>query len=101
MRWVKDGPDIPVEIVQAAEDGRVVFFCGAGVSQQAGLPSFRGLVDAVYTRLHRQRKSYPVEERAFNDQNYDQVFASLETAIKEPGLIRQLAADSLALAPSA
>lgn len=101
MRWVKDGPDIPVEIVQAVEDGRVVFFCGAGVSQQAGLPSFRGLVEKVYARLHRRRESFPAEQRACREQNYDQVFSSLEAAIKEPGLIRQLVEESLALAPDA
>jgi NAD-dependent SIR2 family protein deacetylase len=101
MRWVKDGPDIPVEIVQAVEDGRVVFFCGAGVSQQSGLPSFKGLVEAVYKKLHRRRESFPAEEKAFRDQNYDQAFASLEAAIKEPGLIRRLVAESLAPAADA
>lgn len=101
MRWVKDGPDIPVEIVHAVEDGRVVFFCGAGVSQQSDLPSFRGLVEAVYEKLHRRRESFPAEERAFSEQNYDQVFTSLEAAIKEQGLIRRLVAESLALAADA
>jgi hypothetical protein len=91
MRWVEDGPDIPVEIVQAVDEGRVVFFCGAGVSQQSGLPSFKGLVEAVYKKLHRRRESFPAEEKAFRDQNYDQAFASLEAAIKEPGLIRFMA----------
>ena len=101
MRWVKDGPDIPVEIVQAVEDGRLVFFCGAGISQQSGLPSFRGLVDAVYTKLRRERESFPVEKKVFEDQDYDQVFASLEAAIKEPGLIRGYVAEALELAPDA
>jgi len=101
MRWVKDGPDIPVEIVQAVEEGQVVFFCGAGVSQQAGLPSFQGLVEAVYKKLHRQRDSFPAEEKAFSDQDYDQVFTSLEAAIREPGLVRGLVADALDFAPDA
>ncbi|MGD0577931.1 MAG: SIR2 family protein [Bryobacteraceae bacterium] len=101
MRWVKDGPDIPVEIVQAVEDGQVVFFCGAGVSQQAGLPSFRGLVDAVYEKLHRVRKLFPVEQKAFEKAEYDQVFASLEAAIKEPGLVRGYVAEALELAADA
>jgi hypothetical protein len=101
MRWVKDGPDIPVEIVQAVEEGRLVFFCGAGVSQQSGLPNFQGLVEAVYTKLRRQRDSFPLEEKAFKDQDYDQVFASLEAAIKEPGLIRRHVAEALELAADA
>ena len=29
-------------------DGKVIFFCGAGVSAPAGLPMFRGLVDQVW-----------------------------------------------------
>jgi NAD-dependent SIR2 family protein deacetylase len=70
MRWVKDGPDIPSEIVRAVEEGRVVFFCGAGVSQQAGLPGFKGLVDKVYEMLQRQRGLFPLEQRAFGDRNY-------------------------------
>ena len=30
------------ELRRAHEDGEVVFFCGAGVSMPAGLPSFKG-----------------------------------------------------------
>lgn len=30
MQWV-DGPDIPERLLQAHEDGRVVFFCVAGI----------------------------------------------------------------------
>jgi NAD-dependent SIR2 family protein deacetylase len=35
------GPDIPDELLQAHEQGTVVFFCGAGISCPAGLPLFR------------------------------------------------------------
>ena len=101
MRWVKDGPDIPIEIVHAVEDGKVVFFSGAGVSQQAGLPGFRGLVDTVYARLHRSRALFPTETEAFEHRDYDQVFASLEAAITEPGLVRGHVADALELAADA
>ena len=30
MQFVRNGPDIPDSLLQAHEDGRVVFFCGAG-----------------------------------------------------------------------
>jgi hypothetical protein len=30
MQFVANGPDIPDELLQAHEEGRVVFFCGAG-----------------------------------------------------------------------
>jgi SIR2-like domain len=101
MRWVKNGPDIPAKIIQAVEDGKVVFFCGAGISRQAGLPDFRGLVDAVYAKLHRNRGLLSGEEKAFENEDYDQVFALLEMAIKEPGLVRREVAEALDLAADA
>ena len=48
MQLVANGPDIPDDLLQAHEAGRVVFFCGAGISVSAGLPLFGGLVDRVY-----------------------------------------------------
>ena len=51
MQFVKGGPDIPERLLQAHEDGRVVFFCGAGISCPAGLPGFKGLVDQLYENL--------------------------------------------------
>ena len=47
MRLVKDGPDIPDELIRQHEDGRVVFFCGAGISRSVGLPDFKELVDRI------------------------------------------------------
>ena len=44
MKFIADGPDIPEELLVARDRGKVIFFCGAGVSQQfAHLPSFEGL----------------------------------------------------------
>src|SRR5688572_29693341 len=41
MRFAADGPDIPDDLLIARDEGRVVFFCGAGVSRaRARLPSF-------------------------------------------------------------
>lgn len=51
MQFVKDGPDIPETLLQAHEDGKVVFFCGAGISYPAGLPGFGGLVEQLYEEL--------------------------------------------------
>ncbi len=97
MRWVKDGPDIPLELIRAAEDGRLVFFCGAGISQRAGLPNFKGLVEAVYEKLQRQRSLFPLEQEAFQECNYDQVFANLESSIKSSKLVREKVAEVLQL----
>ncbi len=44
MQLIEKGPDIPERLLQAHEEGRVVFFCGAGISYPAGLPGFGSLV---------------------------------------------------------
>lgn len=50
MQFITNGPDIPDALLQAHEEGRVVFFCGAGISYPAGLPGFDGLVWGVMQR---------------------------------------------------
>ncbi|HEY8005828.1 MAG TPA: hypothetical protein VIE66_03245 [Methylocella sp.] len=47
MRFLPAGPSIPDELLIARDEGRVVFFCGAG----AGLPDFFGLAQAVVDKL--------------------------------------------------
>ncbi len=52
MRFIENGPDIPDELLLALDEGRVVFFCGAGVSRaRAGLPDFFGLAEQVLNTL--------------------------------------------------
>lgn len=48
MQFIANGPDIPDALLQAHEESRVVFFCGAGISYPAGLPGFNGLVEQIY-----------------------------------------------------
>jgi hypothetical protein len=48
MQFITNGPDIPDSLLQAHEEGRVVFFCGAGISRPAGLPDFGGLVQRLF-----------------------------------------------------
>jgi len=48
MRFLPNGPNIPIELVAAQERGQTIFVCGAGVSHTVGLPLFRGLVENVY-----------------------------------------------------
>lgn len=48
MRFSPRGPDIPGALLDARDEGQVVFFCGAGVSRaRAGLPDFYGLAAAT------------------------------------------------------
>ena len=51
MQFIKNGPDIPERLLQEHESGRVVFFCGAGISRPAGLPGFEELVDKLLEEL--------------------------------------------------
>ena len=58
MRFFENGPVIPNELLHARDEGRVVFFCGAGVSQaKAGLPGFFGLAEKVMETLGVQADS--------------------------------------------
>jgi hypothetical protein len=52
MRFIENGPSIPDDLLLARDEGRVVFFCGAGVSRaKAGLADFYGLAESVLDRL--------------------------------------------------
>ncbi|WP_300159882.1 anti-phage defense-associated sirtuin Dsr1 [Solidesulfovibrio sp.] len=76
MQFIKDGPDIPERLLQDHEDGRVVFFCGAGISYPAGLPGFRGLVDQIYKTLGTVHT--PIEDQAYLRGQYDVTLDLLE-----------------------
>jgi len=79
MKLVTGGPDLPAKLLQLFEDGRVVLFCGAGVSMRAKLPSFAGLVDRVYERTKTQKDDLEAEE--LDRSNFDRVLGLLETRI--------------------
>jgi hypothetical protein len=52
VRFIADGPFLPDELLVARDEGRVLFFCGAGVSRaQAELPGFLGLAERVLKEL--------------------------------------------------
>ena len=62
-RFVSNGPDIPERLLWKHEEGKVVFFCGAGISYPAGLPDFKGLVEQIYSNLRTSKDA--IEENAF------------------------------------
>lgn len=52
MQFLANGPSIPDELLIARDEGRVIFFCGAGVSRaRAGLTDFFGLAERVVEAL--------------------------------------------------
>jgi hypothetical protein len=76
MQFITNGPDIPDALLQAHEEGRVVFFCGAGISYPAGLPNFKGLVEKIY-RLNGTAPS-DIEREAFDRGQFDATLDLLE-----------------------
>ena len=79
MQFIKNGPDIPDRLLQAHEDGRVVFFCGAGISYPARLPGFSGLVTKLYAALGETPSA--IQQGAIKAGQYDTAIALLEASI--------------------
>lgn len=76
MQFITNGPDIPDALLQAHEEGRVVFFCGAGISYPAGLPDFKGLVEQIYQRTGTTLSE--IEQDAFKRNQFDATLDLLE-----------------------
>jgi len=76
MQFIPNGPDIPETLLQAHEEGRVVFFCGAGISYKVGLKDFQWLVDEIYQRCGTKKE--PIENVAYSQKRYDIVLKILE-----------------------
>ncbi len=76
MQFIGNGPDIPDALLEQHEEGRVVFFCGAGISYPAGLPGFKGLVEAIYVR--NGTTPTDIEREVFDRGQYDATLDLLE-----------------------
>ena len=79
MQFVQHGPDIPERLLQAQEEGRVVFFCGAGISYPAGLPGFSRLVSKIYDAVGEPQSS--LEQTAIKAGQFDTTIGLLEARI--------------------
>jgi len=94
MQFVTIGPDIPEALLQAHEDGRVVFSCGAGISYPAGLPGFKGLVDEIYHRIGTEPTE--IEQDAYKRNQFDATLDLLERRIPGQRIeVRKVLADVL------
>jgi NAD-dependent SIR2 family protein deacetylase len=85
MQFVTNGPDIPDALLQAHEEGRMVFFCGAGISYPAGLPDFKGLVEEIYRRSGTARED--IEDAAFERGQFDATLDLLERRLPGQRLV--------------
>jgi hypothetical protein len=95
---IPGGPDIPTSVLQALEDGELVFFCGAGVSMPAGLPNFRCLTKLLYEAVGEEEE--PEERYAIKTGQLDKALGLLETRIN-PGELRRQVNEILTLSESA
>lgn len=85
MRFIADGPSIPDDLITAHDEGRVILFCGSGISRaRANLPDFMGLAASVLDSIG----SAP-ESRA------RKVKVAAEQAPKIDGLGALIAADTI------
>ena len=96
MQYIPNGPDIPEALLEAHEDGKVVFFCGAGISYPAKLPNFGGLVSSVYKQLGETYDS--TEAQALKAYKYDTILGLLERRLTN-GRLRVREAIASALRP--
>ena len=78
IQFVPQGPQIPEEIVQALNNDNLVFFCGAGISMNNGLPSFKGLVEKVCEKLHISIDNNPLLKEAKEQKKYDIILDLIE-----------------------
>ncbi|MEF8760397.1 MAG: anti-phage defense-associated sirtuin Dsr1 [Candidatus Accumulibacter sp. UW25] len=79
MQFVRQGPDIPERLLQLHEEGRVVLFCGAGISCPAGLPDFKTLVKGLYQALSVTPSA--VQQSAIKATQFDTAIGLLEADV--------------------
>lgn len=70
--------DIPEDLLKYQEQGRVVFFCGAGISYDAGIPLFRGLLEKTAKGINHSLTEE--EKKLRRDGQFDQLYFRLEQA---------------------
>ena len=94
MQFITNGPDIPERLLQAHEEGKLVFFCGAGISYPAGLPGFAELVKKLYAALAISPN--PIQQAAIDAEQYDIAVGLLEGEIVDGrNQVRRALADIL------
>ena len=107
---VAGGPSIPVRLLNELDSGRVVFFCGAGISAgpESGLPGFEDLVQYVYEANRMEpdeveREALDIEEQDCRRRrpNYDKAMGLLERPGRlKPQLMRRSVIERLSVPPN-
>lgn len=76
MQFISGGPDVPEELIRAHQEGKVIFFCGAGISRNADLPLFEELVDKIFACCGVNKSKS--EQDCCEKKQYDTVLDLLE-----------------------
>jgi hypothetical protein len=87
VELITNGPKVPENLLEAHAEGRVVFFCGAGISCWAGLPLFDVLVEKV--GLAADDFELP-EHMNINSSEYDLILNLLSQHIGRSKFIRTI-----------
>ena len=97
MRFFRNGPDIPEYLLQAHEDGRVVVFCGAGISMPV-FPDYARLVKNLYVQF--EPTPNPIQKKAIRAGQYDIALGLLEREFgNDHAMVRQELASALEIPP--
>lgn len=102
MKFLEHGPSIPDELLYAHDEGRVVFFCGSGVSRaRAKFPDFWGLARRVMDSLSIPQDSpakvaydqiIELEDKKIGRLiSADRIFGLLEKEVPEYDIYRAIA----------
>jgi SIR2-like protein len=91
-------PPLPAEIRKAQDQGNLVLFCGAGVSCDAGLPLFRGLVSHIYSTIPGHVPD-DRERTALDKGEFDRALHILESKLRN-NEVRAATIDRLSRSPS-
>ena len=78
LQFIPKGPQIPENVIQALNADSLVLFCGAGISMNNGLPSFKGLVETVCANWYIDIKENPLLKIAKERSDYAGIFDVLE-----------------------
>jgi hypothetical protein len=96
------GPWLPAEVLQALEEGRLAFFCGAGISMSSepwGLPGFAELTQLAYQRCNQPMAGDKPMDTAARDAvcrgQHDKALEILETREGYRGQMRRAVAEIL------
>ena len=79
MQFIRNGPEVPERLLREHEEGRLVFFCGAGVSSAAGLPGFKGLTEELYKSMGETPNA--VQRAALKAGQFDSAIGLLEASV--------------------